>query len=92
MQSDFLKGIVPPLVTPFDADDHIDEKKLRAQIDYVIDNGVHGILAFGSNGEFYALDEDEYVKGMRIFVDQVRGRVPLFCGVGAISTGCRHLP
>lgn len=86
MQSDFLKGIVPPLVTPFDTDDHIDEKKLRAQIDYVIDNGVHGILAFGSNGEFYALDEDEYVKGMRIFVDQVRGRVPLFCGIGAIST------
>ena len=86
MHSGFLKGIVPPLVTPFDADDHIDEQKLRAQIDYVIANGVHGILAFGSNGEFYALEEDEYANGLKVFVDQVKGRVPVYCGIGAIST------
>lgn len=86
MQSDFLKGIVPPLVTPFDAEDRIDEGKLRRQIEYVIRNGVHGILAFGSNGEFYALDDDQYRDGLKIFIDQVKGRVPVYCGIGAIST------
>ncbi len=47
---------------------------------------MHGILAFGSNGEFYALEDEDYLKGMRIFASQVKGRVPLFLGIGSIST------
>ena len=32
---------------------------MRSQVDFVIKGGVDGILAFGSNGEFYMLEEDE---------------------------------
>jgi 4-hydroxy-tetrahydrodipicolinate synthase len=87
MDTDFIKGIIPPIVTPVDADEKVDEKVLRRHIDYMIAGGISGILAFGSNGEFYMLDEAEMEKILRIILDQVKGRIPVYMGVGAIRTG-----
>lgn len=53
VNTDFIKGVIVPIITPIDGDEKIDEAKFRAQIDYVIDGGMHGILVWGSNGEFY---------------------------------------
>ena len=86
MNTDFIKGVVVPILTPIDADEMIDEAKLREQVDCVIDGGVLGILAFGSNGEFYVIEEDEMERGLKIMVDQAAGRVPVYFGIGAIST------
>ena len=86
MNTDFIKGVVVPILTPIDAEEKIDEKKMREQVDYVIDGGVSGILAFGSNGEFYVIEEDEMQRGLKIMVDQAAGRVPVYFGIGAIST------
>ena len=86
MNTDFIKGVVVPIVTPIDKNVLIDEAKMRDQVDYVIDGGVLGILAFGSNGEFYMLEEDEMERGLKIMLDQARGRVPIYFGIGAIST------
>ena len=86
MNTDFIKGVIVPIITPIDADEMIDEKKMREQVDYVIEGGVLGILAFGSNGEFYMVEEDEMERGLKIMVDQAAGRVPVYFGIGAIST------
>lgn len=45
MNTDFVKGVVVPILTPINEDELIDEKKLREQVDYVIKGGVLGILA-----------------------------------------------
>ena len=86
MNTDFIKGVVVPILTPIDADERIDEARFRKQIDYVINGGMHGILVFGSNGEFYQVEEDEMERGLRIAVDQAAGRVPVYFGIGAINT------
>ncbi len=86
MKTDFIKGIIVPIITPVDAEERIDEAKLRFMVDHVIDGGVHGILAFGSNGEFYMFDNDELQRGFEIMMDQAKGRVPVFFGIGAIRT------
>lgn len=86
MNTDFIKGVVVPILTPIDQDERIDEAKLREQVDYVIDGGVLGILAFGSNGEFYVVEEDEMQRGLQIMLSQAAGRVPVYFGIGAIST------
>lgn len=86
MNTDFIKGVIVPILTPIDEDERIDESKMREQVDYVIEGGVSGILAFGSNGEFYMVDEDEMERGLKIMVDQAAGRVPVYFGIGAIST------
>ena len=86
MNTDFIKGVIVPILTPIDEEERIDEAKLREQVDYVIGGGVLGILAFGSNGEFYVVEEDEMERGLKIMVDQAAGRVPVYFGIGAIST------
>lgn len=86
MNTDFIKGVVVPIITPIDENELIDEAKMRDQVDYVIDGGVLGILAFGSNGEFYMLEEDEMERGLNIMLDQAKRRVPVYFGIGAIST------
>lgn len=86
MNTDFLKGVIVPIITPIDENERIDEKALRDHVDYVIEGGILGILAFGSNGEFYVVEEDEMERGLKIMVDQAAGRVPVYFGIGAIST------
>ena len=87
MNTDFIKGIIPPVITPINDDETINENALRGHIDFMIAGGIHGILAFGSNSEFYMLEEDETETIMKIIIDQVKGRVPVYMGVGAIKTG-----
>ncbi len=86
MNTDFIKGVIVPIITPIDEEERIDEAKMRAQVDYVIEGGLAGILAFGSNGEFYQIEEDEMERGLKIMVDQAAGRVPVYFGIGAINT------
>lgn len=86
MNTDFIKGVIVPILTVIDQDEKIDESGMRAQVDFVINGGVHGILAFGSNGEFYMPEEDEMERGLKIIKDQAAGRVPVYFGIGAIST------
>lgn len=86
MDTSFIKGIVVPIVTPIKNDESIDESALRDQIDFMLDNGVDGILAFGSNGEFYMLEDDEYEYALSIIIDHVAKRVPVYMGIGAIRT------
>jgi 4-hydroxy-tetrahydrodipicolinate synthase len=86
MNTDFIKGIIPPIVTPVTEDEKFDEGAMRNQIDFMIAGGISGILAFGSNGEFYMLEEDEMENILRVIIDQVKGRLPVYMGVGAIRT------
>ena len=86
MNTDFIKGVVVPIITVIDKEEKIDEAGMRAQVEYCIRGGLHGILAFGSNGEFYQIEEDEMERGLKIMVDQAAGRVPVYFGIGAINT------
>ena len=86
MNTEFIKGVVVPIITVIDEDERIDEQGMRDQVEYVIRGGMQGILAFGSNGEFYQVEEDEMERGLKIIVDQAAGRVPVYFGIGAINT------
>ena len=44
-----IKGIIPPILTPMNADETINERELRNQVNRVIGAGVHGIFPFGTN-------------------------------------------
>lgn len=81
-----LKGVIPPIVTPVDENENIDEKGLIRVIDHVLDGGVHGVFVMGSNGEFYAMDEENQRRAIEITVNHVAGRVPVYAGVGEITT------
>lgn len=86
MKTDFIKGVVVPILTPIDREEKIDEAAFRRQIDYVINGGMHGILVFGSNGEFYQIEENEMERGLKVTAEHAAGRVPVYFGIGAINT------
>lgn len=81
-----IKGIIPPIVTPMFEDETINTEELRRQVDRQIENGVHGIFCFGTNGEGYILNGREKELVLRTVVDQAAGRVPVYAGTGCIST------
>ena len=46
-----IKGIIPPIVTPMNEDESVNEKELRNQVNRQIKGGIHGLFPFGTNGE-----------------------------------------
>ena len=57
-----LYGIVPPIITPMNADESVNIPELRRQIERQIAGGVHGIFCFGTNGEGYILSMKGFSK------------------------------
>ena len=86
MKAVAIKGIIPPILTPMNADESVNEKELRHQVNRMIEAGVHGIFAFGTNGESYALSPDEKVRILEVVVEETKGRVPVYAGTGCVTT------
>src|SRR5439155_6753889 len=81
-----IRGIIPPVATPMQANEDLELPRLKWFIDHLIQSGVHGIFVLGTNSEFYAMDEREKQEVIAAAVEHVRGRVPVFAGTGAEST------
>lgn len=81
-----LGGILAAVSTPFAEDGEVDEGRLRAHVDFLIDSGVHGLVPCGSTGEFAALSFDERKRVTEIVIDQAADRVPVAPQTGATST------
>ncbi|SEK38127.1 4-hydroxy-tetrahydrodipicolinate synthase [Roseovarius nanhaiticus] len=80
-------GIYTPVVTPF-ADDHsVRWDALADIIDWLIEQGVHGLITGGSTGENYAQTVAERIEVARFTVQHVKGRLPVIVGTGAMLTG-----
>lgn len=81
-----ISGILPPLTTPFDADEEIDGTALAAQTRFMIDQGVHGIVAGGSAGEGYTLSTEELRRVVGTVCEEVAGDLPVIAGIIVDST------
>jgi 4-hydroxy-tetrahydrodipicolinate synthase len=81
-----IRGIFPPVITPFNEDESVDNAGFRVVIDRLISNGVHGIFVLGSTGEGYTLTKDEKTHVIDLALEIVGGRVHLMVGTGAITT------
>ncbi len=74
------------IVTPLKEDESVDHESTKKLLDYVIENGVHGILAHGSTGEGFLFDTDERKAFMDLVVGHVDGRVPVGFDIESAST------
>jgi 4-hydroxy-tetrahydrodipicolinate synthase len=81
-----FKGVIPALTTPFDERGEIDETKYRAQVQFMLCKGVHGVCFGGSTGEGYTLEIEEFRRLAAITVEEVKGKVPVVAGIIANST------
>jgi 4-hydroxy-tetrahydrodipicolinate synthase len=81
-----LRGVVPPVCTPFTADYEVDEKSLRRLINHLIDGGVHGLFVLGSTSEVAYLTDKRRADVIRIALDETAGRVPVVAGAIDMTT------
>ena len=81
-----LRGIISPFTTPFSKDGEVNYELIKPQVDWLIENGVHGLAAGGSTGEGHVLNRNEYLKLMEKTSEAINGRVPLVAGIIANST------
>ena len=81
-----VKGIIPPIITPLNEREEVDEGAFRALLNHCHDNGIHGIFVAGTNGECMALTQNERNRAIQIALDEVGGRMPVMAGVMDSST------
>lgn len=81
-----LDGIMPAMVTPFDARGEIDAEATEAVVERCIEAGVDGLSILGSTGEFPHLSVEERRSFAERVIGLVDGRVRVVVGVGSTST------
>lgn len=76
-----FEGIIPPIVTPFDASGEIDEGKLRREMQLCMDAGADGLSVGGSTGEGPTLRDEELQQMIDIAKDYLTADKTLVCGI-----------
>ena len=79
-------GCGTAIVTPFKADGSVDEPALWALVNWQIESGIDFLVACGSTGEAATLEEDEWLRTVRLVIDAAAGRVPVWAGCTHNST------
>jgi 4-hydroxy-tetrahydrodipicolinate synthase len=64
-------------LTPFDAEERLDEEALRAHLRRLRESGIGVYLAGSGSGEGYTLTEDETLRILQIGVEELKGHVPV---------------
>jgi dihydrodipicolinate synthase/N-acetylneuraminate lyase len=90
-----FRGILCPNIVPLDERADIAEGELRRYVDWLIENGVHGLYPNGSTGEFTRFTAQERRRIIEIVVDQAAGRVPVLAGAAEANVretlaACEH--
>ena len=81
-----FEGTYVAMVTPLLKDGTINEEGFRSNINYLIDQGVTGLVGAGTTGESATLTHEEHQHVIEILVDEVDGRVESVAGTGSNAT------
>ena len=83
-----FEGVFPAIITPFRTGSRpdLDLEGLRANVAWLVEQGVHGIVPCGSTGESATMSHKEHEKVIEETVDVVNGKIPVLAGTGSNNT------
>lgn len=81
-----LKGAFTAAITPFTAQNQLDEEGFRQNLRFQLQNGMDGIIVLGTTGEAPTTDAEEKKRIIKIAVEEVKGKAHLLVGTGSYST------
>lgn len=81
-----FKGMIVATVTPMDTDGEVDFNAYERHVEWLVQEGVDGIVCFGTTGEAPTLSDEEKEKLLRITVAMCKGNVPVIAGTGCYDT------
>jgi 4-hydroxy-tetrahydrodipicolinate synthase len=77
-----FRGVLLPIITPFDDRVRVDEEMMRKLVDFHINAGVQGLFVLGSTGQGPAMTIEERKQAAAIILDQAKKRIPVVIHVG----------
>ncbi|HEX9661663.1 MAG TPA: dihydrodipicolinate synthase family protein [Candidatus Binatia bacterium] len=77
-----IRGVLLPIITPFDDRVRVDEEMMRQLVDFHINAGVQGLFVLGSTGQGPAMTIEERKHAAAIALDQAKKRIPVVIHVG----------
>ena len=80
-----FKGSIPAVITPF-IDYEVDYDSLAKILNFLIDNGSHGLVPCGTTGESPTLSHEEHKKIIEETIRIADKRVPVIAGTGSNNT------
>ncbi|MBP2239194.1 4-hydroxy-tetrahydrodipicolinate synthase [Sinorhizobium kostiense] len=81
-----LSGVMPALVTPFDANDRVDFKAFEKLLAHLREAGVTGWVPNGSTGEYFSQSTEERREVLQFVKDFVKPGEALIAGTNAPAT------
>ena len=81
-----IKGVIVPLLTPFDHRGALDHGATEGLVQFLIERGIKGLLPCGTTGEGPLLLAEERRALAETVVRAANGRVPVIIHTGAITT------
>ena len=86
MDTNFLYGLFPALVTPFKEDESLDEYGLGLLVERLVRQGADGLYVCGSSGEAMLLSLEERKRVLEIVMDAAGGCLPVVAHIGCQRT------
>ena len=82
LPKNFLKGSIPPLITPF-RNGKVDYKAYAGLVEFQVKNGSHGILVNGTTSEPASLTVEERNRIVDVAIEACAGRLPIVAATGS---------
>lgn len=73
-------GIIPPIVTPLNADGSVNYTDLEKLVEHLITAGVNGLFPLGSTGQVAYLTDADHIAIVETVARVTAGRVPVIAG------------
>ena len=81
MNNNQYYGIIPPMVTPLEDWDTLDNQGIEKLINHILKGGVHGLFVLGTTGEAPSLSHQLRKEVIKRTLDQVGTKVPVLVGI-----------
>src|SRR5882757_3921877 len=81
-----FRGCGTALVTPFRADQSLDEDSMRRLVRRQIEAGINFLVPCGTTGESPTLSHKEHLRVVEITLEEAKGKVPVVGGAGGYNT------
>ncbi|MBT5647915.1 MAG: 4-hydroxy-tetrahydrodipicolinate synthase [Rhodospirillaceae bacterium] len=82
LPKDFLKGSIPPLITPFKGG-KVDYDAYAGLVEFQVKNGSHGILVNGTTSEPASLTVEERNRIVDVAIEANAGKLPIVAATGS---------
>ena len=79
------RGYMPAMPTPFDKNQQLDIPALEKLMRWLLGEGIHGMMALGTQGEWFSLEREERREVLRTVSRELKGKMSIIAGCNALT-------